>query len=73
MQKGDFRGASTARELALMSNKFTLDDLEAVMARLEEKTVERPLLVTVKDFEEFNKSIPKFPPYLKLNKRKSEN
>lgn len=50
-----------------MSDKFTLDDLEAVMAKLEEKTVERPLLVTAKDFEEFNKSIPKFPPQLKLN------
>jgi hypothetical protein len=50
-----------------MSNKLTIDDLKAAMAKLEEKTVERPLLATMKDFEEFNKNIPKFPPQPKLN------
>jgi hypothetical protein len=35
--------------------------LDPIKEKLEARFVDRPLLVTVKDFEEFNASIPKFP------------
>ena len=55
-----------------MSKDFCINDLYRIGKKLEEKTVEIPTLATVKEFEEFNKSIPKFPVDIKSNNSKSE-
>lgn len=51
-----------------MSESFTLEDLNHAREKLEARETERPLLATKKDFDEFNESIPKFPPNLNTDK-----